>query len=470
MKPARLDRAWIALAAGGIAAWLASGTRAPEPPKPAPAPPPLATVEVLVAKSDHRRRPGGRRPRCRLADLAGGTPRSRASSKSPTGRTPSKDFVGAIARSPVRPASRSAKPRSSSPRARGYMAAILPRGMRAISTEISPETGAGGFILPNDHVDVMLSRRDKARGKATGVEKHISETILTNVRVLAIDQTVEEKNGQHVVVGKTATLELDSAPGRDAGAVASARHAVARVAQPRSIRKRQSRRRRRRTSADRINTVRYGVSTQTTPHDRHGGTSMATSDADSHRSVGGADRDGAARAAAHRAARRPTRRSPTRRSPDPRSPQATSVAVRSARRRQIGRHRPAARHQGCAGRPIPRSPTRWSAPSRRAYIIGVKVGQTNIYFFDAEGRQMAGFDIAVTRDLNGIRAALRQVAAGRRYPRRGHRRGRRADRHGVEPGRSAAGLRHLAAARSPATAARSSTASSCAAATRSCSR
>jgi pilus assembly protein CpaC len=47
--------------------------------------------------------------------------------------------------------------------------------------------------------------------------------------------------------------------------------------------------------------------------------------------------------------------------------------------------------------------------SRRAYIIGVEVGQTNVFFFDAEGRQMAGFDIAVTRNLNGIRAAIRQI-------------------------------------------------------------
>ena len=51
--------------------------------------------------------------------------------------------------------------------------------------------------------------------------------------------------------------------------------------------------------------------------------------------------------------------------------------------------------------PIPRSPTRSFAPSRRAYIIGVAVGQTNVYFFDAEGRQLMAFDIAVTRDLNG---------------------------------------------------------------------
>ena len=46
---------------------------------------------------------------------------------------------------------------------------------------------------------------------------------------------------------------------------------------------------------------------------------------------------------------------------------------------------------------------------RRAYLIGVSIGQTNIYFFDAQGRQIAGFDIAVTRDLNGMRGALKQM-------------------------------------------------------------
>ncbi len=49
--------------------------------------------------------------------------------------------------------------------------------------------------------------------------------------------------------------------------------------------------------------------------------------------------------------------------------------------------------------------------SKRAYLIGVAIGQTNIFFFDAEGKQLAGFDIAVTRDLNGIRAAIKQVLA-----------------------------------------------------------
>ena len=83
----------------------------------------------------------------------------------------------------------------------GYMAALIRPGMRAIATDITPEAGVGGFILPNDHVDVILTR--KSHG-----EDFQSETILTNVRVLAIDQTVEEKNGQRVVIGKIATLEL----------------------------------------------------------------------------------------------------------------------------------------------------------------------------------------------------------------------------------------------------------------------
>jgi pilus assembly protein CpaB len=86
----------------------------------------------------------------------------------------------------------------------GYVAALLPPGMRAVSMEISPEAGAGGFILPNDHVDVILTRMEKLSQE----EFFTAETILVDVRVLAIDQTVEEKNGQRVIVGKIATLAL----------------------------------------------------------------------------------------------------------------------------------------------------------------------------------------------------------------------------------------------------------------------
>jgi pilus assembly protein CpaB len=72
-----------------------------------------------------------------------------------------------------------------------------------VATEISVATGAGGFILPNDRVDVIMVR------KGTEADKLITETVLSNVRVLAIDQQIQEKDdGSKSVVGTTATLEL----------------------------------------------------------------------------------------------------------------------------------------------------------------------------------------------------------------------------------------------------------------------
>jgi len=93
----------------------------------------------------------------------------------------------------------------------GYMSAILPSGMRAVATRISADTGAGGFILPNDRVDVIMTR-SIATGDAIESQdrRFIPETILNNVRVLAIDQTLEDVNGEKVVVGQTATLELSA--------------------------------------------------------------------------------------------------------------------------------------------------------------------------------------------------------------------------------------------------------------------
>ncbi len=87
----------------------------------------------------------------------------------------------------------------------GFMSAMLPSGQRAVATSISTDTGAGGFILPNDHVDVIMTRRESTD---TG-EQYITEAILQNIRILAIDQTIEEKDGEAVVVGSTATLQLD---------------------------------------------------------------------------------------------------------------------------------------------------------------------------------------------------------------------------------------------------------------------
>ncbi|APH70388.1 Flp pilus assembly protein CpaB [Aquibium oceanicum] len=86
-----------------------------------------------------------------------------------------------------------------------FMSAILPSGKRAVATQISADTSAGGFILPNDNVDVIMTRRAESGGS----NGFITETILKNIRVLAIDQMIQEdEEGKKVKVGETATLEL----------------------------------------------------------------------------------------------------------------------------------------------------------------------------------------------------------------------------------------------------------------------
>lgn len=87
-----------------------------------------------------------------------------------------------------------------------FMSSILPAGKRAIATQIAADTSAGGFILPNDYVDVIMTRRAQT---AAGGEGFITETILRNIKVLAIDQAIQEdEEGRKVKVGETATLEL----------------------------------------------------------------------------------------------------------------------------------------------------------------------------------------------------------------------------------------------------------------------
>jgi pilus assembly protein CpaB len=93
----------------------------------------------------------------------------------------------------------------------GFMSAVLPSGKRAVAIKIDNggDSTAGGFILPNDRVDVVRFARDEEATKARGVEVMTAEPILANVRVLAIGQNVEEQNGKKVVTGANATLELE---------------------------------------------------------------------------------------------------------------------------------------------------------------------------------------------------------------------------------------------------------------------
>ena len=265
MKAARLVVLTIAVGAGGIAALLAGrseklvevkteqGTK-------------VDTVDVLVARSDipmgQAVSPGDMQWQAWPAIAMSANfinknnnPKALENLSGQVARTP---FV---AGEPIREA------KLVNAKGSGFMAAILPSGMRAVSTQISPETGAGGFILPNDHVDVILSRRDRAAEKATGSEAHTSEFILSNIRVLAIDQNVEEKNGQKVVVGRTATLELTPrqaqtlALSQQLGSLSLALRSIADASEnggPSDDDKPDAR-------SQAVNIVRFGVSTTTTP-------------------------------------------------------------------------------------------------------------------------------------------------------------------------------------------------------------
>ena len=88
----------------------------------------------------------------------------------------------------------------------GFMAAVLTPGMRAVGVKLTTERGAGGFILPNDRVDVIMTRKLGTDGN--GVPAYSAATVLEDVRVLAIDQTSQEEGESKSIVGKTATLEL----------------------------------------------------------------------------------------------------------------------------------------------------------------------------------------------------------------------------------------------------------------------
>jgi pilus assembly protein CpaB len=261
MKAARIVVLGVAVVAGGLAALMA-GRQAVVT---APAPEPVAkldTTEVLVAKGDIGlgQSVSGPDMQWQTWPVAAAGPYF---IRRPDKPNAIEDFSGSIARAPMVAGEPIREAKLIKANGSGFMAAILPSGMRAVSTEISPETGAGGFILPNDHVDVLLSRRDRDAEKASGHDSFISETILNNIRVLAIDQAVEEKNGQKVVVGKTATLELAPrqaetlALARQLGTLSLALRSLADgskptedKSQPRSVG---------------VKTVRFGVTTTTTP-------------------------------------------------------------------------------------------------------------------------------------------------------------------------------------------------------------
>ncbi len=260
MNRARIIVLTIALGAGGVAAYLASGSDS-KPPQAEPVAQ-LPTVDVLVAKADI-----GLGQTVTPNEMQWQTWPAAAASNSFIRHNDRPDAVkeitGSIARSPFIAGEPIREPKLIKSNGSGFMAAILPQGMRAISTEISPETGAGGFILPNDRVDVILTRREKNPDpKATG-DIVISEVKLVNIRVLAIDQAPKEKDGQNSVVGKTVTLELKPeqvpvlAAARQAGTLSLSLRSIADMNRTEVTVDDRSR------QVGSINVVRYGVNNPT---------------------------------------------------------------------------------------------------------------------------------------------------------------------------------------------------------------
>jgi pilus assembly protein CpaB len=189
-----------ALGAGGIAAWLVVAAR-PEPAVTKVVEAAPATQDVLVAAGDLLPAQTVTKESLRWQPW----PQNALNPVYLT-RTSRPDAIDLLAGAIIRNRIAAGEPireENFTPRHAGYLATVLPAGKRAMAVRISAENTAGGFILPNDRVDVLHSD-----GKSP-----VSHTILSNVRVLAIDQVVDDankkENSKANVIGKTATLELE---------------------------------------------------------------------------------------------------------------------------------------------------------------------------------------------------------------------------------------------------------------------
>lgn len=212
MKVTRLFVLAIALGAGIVAALLAV-KMSNRPPEPAPvaevapvAAPRIDSIDVLVASKDialGSRIAAGDLvwqpfPKAGIAEVYV----NRAAKPNAA-----EELVGLVARSPFL-AGEPVREQRLIKATQGFMSVILTPGMRASAVEVKAVSTAGGFVLPNDHVDIILTRAAPKNANGGG-DPYISETVLSNVRVLAIDQQISDGKGEAAMLAKdTVTLEL----------------------------------------------------------------------------------------------------------------------------------------------------------------------------------------------------------------------------------------------------------------------
>jgi pilus assembly protein CpaB len=199
----------VALVAGGIAAYLALNMGPGTPPAPTVVElaPQIQSQDVLVAGKDigqgERISPENVRWQRWPDEAVNG-----AYIQKQTMPDAVEKLDGSVVRSPFVAGEPIRNVKLSRPES-GFLSAILPSGKRAVAVRVSAQSTAGGFILPGDRVDVVQTISQQASPDLPA--ENVSRTILSNIKVLAIDQTVDDKDGEPVVVGKTATLELDPA-------------------------------------------------------------------------------------------------------------------------------------------------------------------------------------------------------------------------------------------------------------------
>ncbi|MDP2116605.1 MAG: Flp pilus assembly protein CpaB, partial [Brevundimonas sp.] len=130
------------------------------------------------------------------------------------------DYVGSVVREPILAGEPIVGRKIVRAGDSGYMAAYLEPGMRAMAIRVTVETAAGGFILPGDRVDVLLTREATPNNMGVMEGDRSSSTVMQNIKVLAIDQSTRAGDDEQAVVGATATLEIGP---RDAEALALAK-------------------------------------------------------------------------------------------------------------------------------------------------------------------------------------------------------------------------------------------------------
>jgi pilus assembly protein CpaB len=119
------------------------------------------------------------------------------------------DFVGAVARSGIKAGEPILRGNVVKPQDRGFLAAVLEPGMRAVAAPITNVTGIAGFVFPGDRVDLILTHTIRA-GKEDDVgQRRASVTIVKNARVLALDQNASDQPTSTPKVAKVVTIEVD---------------------------------------------------------------------------------------------------------------------------------------------------------------------------------------------------------------------------------------------------------------------